>query len=115
MIFAAPFCHFWYYAAEEHLYKQVVFKLRKTELSRSHRHTPIAGHANAKSERYDKQSAAQRERKWVHDHLNAQAATTLGFGLVDYDEHPLSGGWTFAKDGKSWMGSVSEADAKIAG
>jgi hypothetical protein len=74
-------------------------------MTRSRRHTPIAGHANAKSEGCDKQSAAQRERKWVHDHLNAQAATTADFDLVDYDEHPRSGGWTFAKDGKSWFGS----------
>jgi hypothetical protein len=74
-------------------------------MSRSCHHTPIAGHANAKSEKYDKQQAAQRERKWMGDHLKEHAAVAPDFDLVDYDEHPRSGGWIFAKDGKSWMGS----------
>lgn len=74
-------------------------------MSRSRRHTPIIGHTSSESEKYDKQSASRRERKWVADHLKERDATAEDFQSSLTREHPRSGGWTFAKDGKSYIGS----------
>ena len=74
--------------------------LRK--MSRSRRKTPIRGITLSDSERDDKQLAAHRERSWVRDRLSPATASDPDFDLPDCD-HPHSGRWHFAKDGKYWF------------
>ncbi len=76
-------------------------------MSRSRHQTPIIGNASAASEKYDKQRASQRERKWIGDHLKVHKSTDPDFDLVTHDEHPRSGGFIFAKDGKGYIGKRS--------
>lgn len=78
-------------------------------MSRSRRKTPITGMTNSASEKYDKQAAVRRGRKWVHDHLAAEVAAGADFDLPGY-EHPKSGGFIFAKDGKIWLGHSRRHD-----
>lgn len=70
-------------------------------MSRSRQHTPIFGHARSASEKDDKQRAAMRVRKFVHDRLKPHAVADDSFDLAEFVEHPRSGQWCFAKDGKS--------------
>jgi hypothetical protein len=74
-------------------------------MSRSLRHSPIVPVANIESEKADKRNAHQRERKWLHDHLNPTTATAEDFELEAFHEHPHSGRMFFGKDGKEFLGS----------
>ncbi len=74
-------------------------------MTRSMRHTPIVPRTNTETEKKDKQIAHQRERKWVHDHLNISAATIEDFELDTLHHHPRGGQMTFGKDGKQFVGS----------
>jgi hypothetical protein len=60
---------------------------------------------NAASEKYDKQMASRRTRRWMDAHVSPHAASADDFDLVSYEEHPRSGGFTFRKDGKVWLGN----------
>jgi hypothetical protein len=73
-------------------------------MARSVRHTPIVPIANSETEKDDKKIAHQRERKWVHDHLTLQAATTEDFELDKFHGHPKAGRAEFSKDGKQFIG-----------
>ena len=79
-------------------------------MSRSLRHSPIIPVANIESEKKDKQLAHGRERKWLHDHLNPQTASTEDFEIEVFHEHPHSGREVFAKDGKEFIGSRAVYD-----
>jgi hypothetical protein len=74
-------------------------------MSRSLRHSPIVPIAKIESEKDEKRLAHQRERKWLHDHLNPQTATTEDFEIEAFKEHPHSGRIMFSKDGKEFIGS----------
>jgi hypothetical protein len=74
-------------------------------MSRSMRHTPIIPATNKDTEKKDKQLAHQRERKWLHDHLNVQTATVEDFEIDVFHHHPREGRELFAKDGKQFIGS----------
>jgi hypothetical protein len=80
-------------------------------MSRSRRKTPVRGITSSDSESYDKRSAAQRGRKWLHDHLSPEAAGDPDFDLPAY-EHPRSGGFAFTKDGKFWFGNSRRLNPK---
>jgi|GraSoiStandDraft_4_1057263.scaffolds.fasta_scaffold1884296_2 hypothetical protein len=72
-------------------------------MSRSRRSTPIVGLTTSASEKTDKVMAHRRLR---HAVKTAVAATVRedGDAPTAETEHPRSGQWTFAKDGKRWIG-----------
>lgn len=69
-------------------------------MSRSLRHIQITGITCAKSDKDDKRRAAMRERKKLNDGIKPHTAAGEDFDVADYIEHPRSGQWSFAKDGK---------------
>ncbi len=81
-------------------------------MSRSRRHTPIMGITNSKSEKDDKQRAAMRVRKKVHDRLKPHLAGDEDFEIAAAAEHPRSGQWTFAKDGKLYRAKATPRDMR---
>ena len=79
-------------------------------MSISRRHTPIAGITCAKSDKEDKRLASKRVRRNLGNQLQLHLASDPDFDLVDYDEHPRSGGWSFSKDGKVYFGNSLKWD-----
>ncbi len=73
-------------------------------MARSMRHTPIVPVAKNETEKDDKRHAHQRERKWLHDHLNPQTVANEDFELEQFRHHPREGRELFAKDGKQFVG-----------
>ena len=71
-------------------------------MTRSLRQNPFVPNSHNESEKSDKIIAHQRERKWVHDHLNPVRATIEDFDIVAFHNHPRSGRDTFAKAGRSF-------------
>lgn len=65
-------------------------------MSRSRKRTPKIGHTSSVSEKKDKQLYARAVRR------SAKVATRKGEDAAPPD-HPRSGAWTFAKDGKHWV------------
>ena len=51
-------------------------------------------------------------RKRLHNQLNPQKASTEGFDLQTGEDHPRSGLWTFAKDGKDYYKGATEKDMR---
>jgi hypothetical protein len=82
------------------------------DMSRSRRHTPILGITLAASEKDDKQRAAMRARKKVHDRLKPRLAGDEDFEIENVVEHPRSGQWTFAKDGKRYWAKATARDMR---
>ena len=70
-------------------------------MTRSTRHHPFTPNSTHISEKSDKVLAHQRERKWIHDHLNPVAATVEDYDIVTFHNHPKGGRDTFAKAGRS--------------
>lgn len=70
------------------------------EMSRSHKKTPIFGHASCHSERQDK--------KIWHKRWRSRERMTLGSATTDQTEHvtllrnQVSNTWAMGKDGKSY-------------
>jgi hypothetical protein len=75
-------------------------------MSRSRRKTPIVGLTLSKSEKSDKTIAHRRGRRAIKIAVGA-AARDGGEAPQAEKEHPRSGQWTFAKDGKRWIGRVA--------
>jgi hypothetical protein len=76
-------------------------------MSRSRRKTPIVGLTTSESEKEDKRLANRRAR---HAHKRAvysavRAVEADGIISLARAHHPTSGRWTFAKDGKQWIGN----------
>lgn len=67
-------------------------------MSRSFRHTPVAGITTAQSEKDDKRRANRRIRSVNRQRVRA--------GLDPLDRRQLSSPWGFAKDGKMWWGDL---------
>lgn len=77
-------------------------------MSRSKRKTPKLGITTAESEKADKVAAHRRTRHAAKIAVHVSAHKD-DVGAVAEDEHPRSGQWQFAKDGKRWLGpGVSE-------
>jgi hypothetical protein len=75
-------------------------------MSRSRRNTPIVGLATSASEKTDKVMAHRRLRHAAK--IAADAAAHDGDDTPRAEsEHPRSGQWTFAKDGKHWIGRAA--------
>ena len=70
-------------------------------MSRSRRKTPIVGLTTSPSEKTDKVIAHRRARHAVKTAVDAAACKGDDAPPA---EHPRSGQWTFAKDGKRWIG-----------
>ena len=81
-------------------------------MSRSHRHKPIMGITNSKSEKDDKQRASMRERKKMKDRIKTHLAADEDFDVVNYAAHPRSGQWMFAKDGKFYWNRATLKDMR---
>jgi hypothetical protein len=77
-------------------------------MSRSRRKTPKVAITSAHTEKADKVKAHRRGRHATR--IAVQAAAREGEdAVVADDEHPRSGQWQFAKDGKRWVGpGISE-------
>lgn len=73
-------------------------------MSRSKRRTPIIPVANIESEKTEKRLAHQRERKWLHDHLNPRTVSMEDFDIKMFHLHPHSGRDSFAKGGREFLG-----------
>ena len=75
-------------------------------MSHSRRKTPIVGMTTSDSEKEDKQRAHRRARHTVKRVVRSAARSPeLGDETaLSEPEHPKSGRWTFAKDGKAWIG-----------
>jgi hypothetical protein len=72
-------------------------------MSRSRRKTPKIAITTAHTEKADKVEAHRRRRHATR--IAVQAAVREGKdGVVTEAEHPRSGQWRFAKDGKRWFG-----------
>jgi hypothetical protein len=72
-------------------------------MSRSRRKTPIVGLTTSPSEKTDKVIAHRRGRHAVKS--SVEVAARAGDDAPSAEpEHPRSGRWTFAKDGKRWIG-----------
>jgi hypothetical protein len=84
-----------------HLSAQICYCHR---MSRSFRKTPITGVTTAASEKDDKAKAHRRDRQAVKSRLKAVIADNPEHA-VQGREHPRSGQWNFAKDGKKWVGA----------
>lgn len=76
-------------------------------MTRSTRHTPIFGITTSPSEKDDKRRAHRVERCRVRTTITADPEAELD-GL----EHPRSGGWAFAKDGKRWWTQPTDRDMR---
>jgi hypothetical protein len=72
-------------------------------MSRSRRKTPIVGLTTSPSEKTDKVIAHRRGRHAVKNSIEV-AARAGDDAPPGEPEHPRSGRWTFAKDGKRWIG-----------
>lgn len=68
-------------------------------MSRSRRRTPVCGITTAASEKQDKVAAHRRERRQVHAVLGVEPARD-----VLPHRRELSNVWTYAKDGKQYLG-----------
>lgn len=79
-------------------------------MTRSMRHTPIVPVTKNETEKNDKRLAHQRERKWLHDHLNPQTAADEDFEIARFYHHPREGRETFSKDGKQFIGHRAKYD-----
>ena len=75
-------------------------------MSHSRRKTPIVGFTTSDSEKEDKQRAHRRTRHAVKRVVRSAAhSSEVGEDVaLSEPEHPKSGRWTFAKDGKAWIG-----------
>ncbi len=71
-------------------------------MTRSMRTAPFVPVTNRESDKSDKKQAHQRERKWLHDHLNPKTATAEDFEIPEFHLHPHGGHDLFAKGGKQW-------------
>jgi hypothetical protein len=80
-------------------------------MTRSVRQTPFLSNTARESEKKDKQLAHQRERKWVHDHLQPENVGE-DFDLPTPHEHPKSGRDSFAKKGKALAQGEASAHRK---
>jgi hypothetical protein len=76
---------------------------RAVAMSRSRRKTPIIGLSTSPSEKTDKAIAHRRARHAVKNAADASAREGDDAPPVE-PEHPRSGRWAFAKDGKRWIG-----------
>lgn len=65
-------------------------------MSRSRRHTPIAGYTTRQSEKQDKRLAARAFRRLTRIRLVAGKEPPV-------DPNETSDPWTWAKDGKAWL------------
>lgn len=74
-------------------------------MSRSRKRTPKIGFSSSVSEKKDKQLYARTVRH------SAKIATRKGEDAVPGD-HPRSGTWTFAKDGKRWVAKPRAKDLR---
>jgi hypothetical protein len=72
-------------------------------MSRSCRKTPIIGFAHSDSEKADKERAHRRTRRSVKSAISITARQDAEVVPTEPD-HPRSGQWNFAKDGKRWVG-----------
>jgi hypothetical protein len=73
-------------------------------MSRSRRNTPKVPITNAASEKANKVEVHRRTRHAAK--ITVQAAVHEGEDAeIAENEHPRSGGWRFAKDGKVWIGT----------
>jgi hypothetical protein len=77
-------------------------------MSRSRRHTPKFGMTTATSEKDDKTRAHRRVRR-AGKAAMTDATTEMDNVTPAKTEHPRSGRWIFAKDGKRWS---TRPDAK---
>ena len=73
-------------------------------MSRSMRHTPIIPVAKIESEKDEKRTAHQRDRKWLHDHLKPQMACMEDFDIKSFHLHPHGGRDEFGKGGREFLG-----------
>jgi len=79
-------------------------------MSRSRRNTPILAMTNANSEKKDKRLASRGRRSLLTSKLRPNVALSEDFDLPNQGDHPRSGQWTFAKDGKLFRGVKLDAD-----
>ena len=79
-------------------------------MSRSRRKTPMLAITNAKSEKKDKGFAPRRRRSLLTSKFRPNVALSEDFDLPKQGDHPRSGQWTFAKDGKLFRGLKLNAD-----
>jgi hypothetical protein len=79
-------------------------------MTRSKRKTPKLAITGAESEKDDKRIAARRERARITSKLSVHAASEPDFDLFEHGEHPRTGHWVFAKDGKYYAGANLSAD-----
>jgi hypothetical protein len=71
-------------------------------MSRSRRKTPKKGITAAASEKADKMNAHRRARRATKVAVEVEAREGDD-GPIAEVEHPRSGSWRFAKDGKHWF------------
>lgn len=74
-------------------------------MSRSRKRTPKIAFSSSVSEKQDKKRHARAVRR------SAKVATGKGEDAVPRD-HPRSGTWTFAKDGKRWVAKPRTKDLR---
>ena len=79
-------------------------------MTRSKRKTPKLAITCAESEKDDKRIAARRERARITSKLSVHATSEPDFDLFEHGEHPRTGHWVFAKDGKYYAGANLSAD-----
>lgn len=79
-------------------------------MSRSYRHTPIAGIACGASDKYDKQLANRRLRHKVNRVLKRSIGvlTDMIYPLM----REVSNVWSFVKDGKQYFGNGNKEDVR---
>ena len=79
-------------------------------MTHSKRKTPKLAITGAESEKDDKRIAARRELARITSKLSVHAASEPDFDLFEHGEHPRTGHWVFAKDGKYYAGSKLSAN-----
>jgi len=72
-------------------------------MSRSRRRTPVCGITTAQSEKQDKVAAHRRERRRVHAVLATMLAPEPACDVLPH-RRELSNVWSYAKDGKQYLG-----------
>jgi hypothetical protein len=72
-------------------------------MSRSRRKTPKMGRTTAVSEKADKVAAHRRARRATKVATDVVARECEDVPVLEVD-HPRTGDWEFAKDGKPWFG-----------
>ena len=73
-------------------------------MARSRKHTPISGHTTAKSEKEDKRNCNRALRR-----NNKQKVHTEDYEIFLEKEEVMTP-WEMAKDGKAWIGDLSDKD-----